>query len=155
MSNRTTSTKAQARPAKPPVAPPCLMVIFGAAGDLAKRLLIPSLYNLTRDGLLGRGFKVLGVDHNTFDDKSFQAEQSAFIHGLAKDKTSEFGKTKLSKAAWSRLCGDLGFMQGDLRMTPPIPRWANALARQPMSSSTSPPRRAFSATSSSAWPRPG
>ena len=49
------------------------MVVFGAAGDLAKRLLIPSLYNLTRDGLLDKGFRLLGVDHNDFDDKSFQA----------------------------------------------------------------------------------
>ena len=39
---------------RPPVvaAPPCVMVIFGAAGDLTKRKLIPALYNLRRDGLL-------------------------------------------------------------------------------------------------------
>jgi glucose-6-phosphate 1-dehydrogenase len=89
------------------------MVVFGAAGDLAKRLLIPSLYNLTHEGLLDRRFQVLGVDHNDFDDKSFQAEQTDFIHGLAKDKTSEFGKTKLSAPIWNRLCGELGFMRGD------------------------------------------
>jgi glucose-6-phosphate 1-dehydrogenase len=113
MSNKTPVTEAKLKPAKPPPAAPCLMVIFGAAGDLTKRLLIPSLYNLTRDGLLGRGFRVLGIDHNAHDDKSFQADQTAFIHGQAKDRTSEFGKTKLLAPAWDRLCAALGFMQGD------------------------------------------
>jgi glucose-6-phosphate 1-dehydrogenase len=113
MSNNPKTTKASLKPAKPPTAPPCLMVVFGAAGDLAKRLLIPSLYNLTRDGLLDRRFQLVGLDHNDFDDKSFQAQQSAFIHDLAKDKSSEFGKTKLSEPTWTRLCGQLGFMKGD------------------------------------------
>ena len=31
---------------------PCILVIFGAAGDLTRRLLVPALYNLKRDGLL-------------------------------------------------------------------------------------------------------
>ncbi len=113
MSNRPKPTRALIEPTEPPTAPPCLMVVFGAAGDLAKRLLVPSLYNLTRDGLLDRGFKLLGVDHNDFDDQSFQAEQTAFIHAIAADKTSEFGKAKLSEPTWKRLCGEFGFMKGD------------------------------------------
>ena len=35
-------------------APPCIMVIFGATGDLTKRKLFPALYNLARAGLLPR-----------------------------------------------------------------------------------------------------
>jgi glucose-6-phosphate 1-dehydrogenase len=35
-----------------PLSEPCIMVIFGASGDLTKRLLVPSLYNLACDGLL-------------------------------------------------------------------------------------------------------
>jgi hypothetical protein len=34
------------------VAPPCAMVIFGAAGDLTKRLVVPALYNLVKAGRL-------------------------------------------------------------------------------------------------------
>src|SRR6266568_47133 len=37
-------------------ADPCALVLFGATGDLAKRKLIPGLYNLHRDGLLPAGF---------------------------------------------------------------------------------------------------
>ena len=40
------------------------MVIFGAAGDLTGRMLIPALYNLARAGLLSREFAVLGVARN-------------------------------------------------------------------------------------------
>jgi hypothetical protein len=39
---------------------PCAMVIFGAAGDLTKRLLVPSLYNLHASRLLPEHFAVVG-----------------------------------------------------------------------------------------------
>ena len=45
-------TKNQSKPA-----PPCVLVIFGGAGDLTKRLLIPSLYNLQAAGLLPDKFR--------------------------------------------------------------------------------------------------
>ncbi|MDQ6833523.1 MAG: glucose-6-phosphate dehydrogenase, partial [Chloroflexota bacterium] len=40
---------------------PCVMVIFGASGDLTRRKLVPALYNLTRERLLPGGFTVVGV----------------------------------------------------------------------------------------------
>src|ERR1700722_13566664 len=40
---------------------PCVMVIFGAAGDLTGRMLIPALYNLARANLLSKEFAVVGV----------------------------------------------------------------------------------------------
>ena len=53
---------------RPPVAPPCLMVIFGASGDLTKRKLIPALFNLRRSGLLPDQFAVLGVARQEMTD---------------------------------------------------------------------------------------
>ena len=44
--------------------PPCAIVIFGANGDLTKRLIIPALYNLARTGLLPKTMALVGVDHN-------------------------------------------------------------------------------------------
>ena len=41
---------------------PCAMVIFGAGGDLTKRLVVPALYNLARSGQLSEGFQLVGVD---------------------------------------------------------------------------------------------
>ena len=40
---------------------PCVMVIFGAGGDLTRRKLIPALYNLATDNLLSREFAVVGL----------------------------------------------------------------------------------------------
>ena len=44
-------------------APPAVMVIFGAGGDLTKRLVVPALYNLARAGMLSDEFAIVGVDH--------------------------------------------------------------------------------------------
>ena len=44
------------------MAPPCAMVIFGAAGDLTKRLVVPALYNLATAQQLSDGFRLVGVD---------------------------------------------------------------------------------------------
>ena len=57
-------TEAVPAPAKPRVGrvgDPCIMVIFGVTGDLTRRKLIPSLYNLASQGLLSREFAVVGV----------------------------------------------------------------------------------------------
>src|SRR5215469_1912058 len=51
---------------------PCVMVIFGAAGDLTGRLLVPALYNLARAGLLSRDFAVLGVARAQYSDDEFR-----------------------------------------------------------------------------------
>src|SRR6204780_2685528 len=51
---------------------PCVMVIFGAAGDLTARLLIPALYNLARADLLSKEFAVLGVARSQMTDEDFR-----------------------------------------------------------------------------------
>ncbi len=104
---------AKLTPSKAPVAPACVMVIFGAGGDLAKRLLIPALYNLSDAGLLARDFKVLGVDHSPGDDADFRQTQGAFIKGLAADKLSEFGLAKIDAKAWTWLADRLFYHVGD------------------------------------------
>jgi len=45
-------------------APPATLVIFGADGDLTKRLVVPALYHLVQAGKLPHEFAVIGVDHN-------------------------------------------------------------------------------------------
>jgi glucose-6-phosphate 1-dehydrogenase len=42
---------------------PCAMVIFGAGGDLTKRLVVPALYNLAHTKMLPENFALIGVDH--------------------------------------------------------------------------------------------
>jgi glucose-6-phosphate 1-dehydrogenase len=53
--------------------PPCTLVIFGATGDLTRRLLMPALRNMRRDGLLPRDFGLLGVASRDLGDDGFRA----------------------------------------------------------------------------------
>ena len=65
-----------------PLSEPCIMVIFGASGDLTKRLLVPSLYNLACDGLLSPHFAVLGSGRSQLDDEAFRAAMASDTEGL-------------------------------------------------------------------------
>ena len=62
-----------------PPSGPCLMVIFGASGDLTKRLLVPALYNLACDGLLPDRFAIVGIAMDELDDDAFRERMSADV----------------------------------------------------------------------------
>src|SRR5438874_1960292 len=55
-----------------PKPPPCTLVIFGAAGDLTKRLLLPALYNLRHARLLPEEFALIAVARHDENDDSFR-----------------------------------------------------------------------------------
>src|SRR5512135_574541 len=52
--------------------PPCTLVIFGATGDLTRRLLMPALRNMRSSGLLPRDFALLGVASRDIGDQGFR-----------------------------------------------------------------------------------
>lgn len=60
-------------------APDCVMVIFGAGGELTRRLLLPTICHLGGDGLLSGNFNVVGVAGHDYDDESFR---DYIIHGI-------------------------------------------------------------------------
>src|SRR5579863_2570953 len=62
---------------------PCVIVIFGAAGDLTKRKLIPALYNLLANKLLPAEFSVVGVTSAEFSDEEFRSKLSSDIREFA------------------------------------------------------------------------
>src|ERR1022692_4137816 len=51
---------------------PCIMVVFGASGDLTKRKLLPALYNLAAEKLLSEEFAVIGFGRRTFGHEDFR-----------------------------------------------------------------------------------
>jgi glucose-6-phosphate 1-dehydrogenase len=65
--------------------PPCLLVVFGASGDLAMRKLLPALYHLAAQDLLDPSFTVLGFARTVMDDQKFreQAVDGLREHGRA------------------------------------------------------------------------
>jgi glucose-6-phosphate 1-dehydrogenase len=62
---------------------PCVMVIFGAAGDLTRRKLIPALFNLAKQDLLSREFAVVGVARNAMTTEDFRKKMSDDIKQFA------------------------------------------------------------------------
>src|SRR5579863_4339773 len=73
--------KVDRTPGRP--ADPCIMVIFGAAGDLTQRKLIPALYNLAKANLLSREFAIIGVAHNPMSTDDFRKKMSDDIRTYA------------------------------------------------------------------------
>jgi len=63
------------------VAGPCVFVLFGAAGDLTKRKLAPSLFNLVKAKLLPDNFAVIGVSVDDLSLQQFGDQVSEFIPG--------------------------------------------------------------------------
>src|SRR5580698_10911589 len=61
------------------VAGPCVFVLFGAAGDLTKRSLIPALFNLVKAKLLPDNFAVIGVSVDDLSTEAFCKQVSEFL----------------------------------------------------------------------------
>ena len=65
------------------VGDPCAMVIFGAAGDLTQRKLIPALYNLAKSQVLSREFAIVGVARAKISTEDFRNKLSQSIKQFA------------------------------------------------------------------------
>ena len=98
--------------ARASAAPPCCFVIFGAGGDLTRRLLMPALYNLRLAGLLDEGFSILGVDARDMDDKAFQAQLRDTMQHFVSERRAE-SATTLDANCWDWMCERLHYLQGD------------------------------------------
>jgi glucose-6-phosphate 1-dehydrogenase len=81
------------------------MLIFGASGDLTKRLLMPALYNLACDGLLSENFAVLGAASSEIADEEFRERMSSEDHGIRKFHT----RPKFDEEVWNDLRGRLHY----------------------------------------------
>ena len=109
------------------VAPPCAMVIFGAGGDLTKRLVVPALYNLVNARRLSDGFQLVGVDlaAKTAEQwrQGLRDMMDEFVaHG------GEFEADQIDQSAWGWLTGRMSYLQGDLNDPGTYRRLAEHLA---------------------------
>ena len=87
------------------VSPPCILVIFGAAGDLTKRKLIPALYNLKETNLLPDNFAVIGVARAEMKDEEFR--------NRLRDEMNEFATEAVKPEIWKWLEERLYYLSGD------------------------------------------
>src|SRR5215813_8467912 len=93
-------------------APPCAMVIFGAAGDLTKRLIVPALYNLVNAKRLSNGFRLVAVDHNAKTVEQWRDGLADMMKEFA-SRDGEFQVDHVNQAAWHWLGERMTYLQGD------------------------------------------
>jgi glucose-6-phosphate 1-dehydrogenase len=92
--------------------PNCAIVIFGANGDLTKRLIVPALYNLGRAGRLPERLALIGVDHNDKTSEQWQQNLHDFLDQSLK-KGGEGSAGSIEDNLWKPLAEDMIFLKGD------------------------------------------
>ncbi|MBD8058885.1 glucose-6-phosphate dehydrogenase [Cellulomonas sp. JH27-2] len=88
----------------PRIAGPCGLVIFGVTGDLARKKLMPAVYDLTNRGLLPPGFALTGFARRDWADQDF----AQIVH----DAVKENARTPFREATWRQLSEGIRFVQG-------------------------------------------
>jgi glucose-6-phosphate 1-dehydrogenase len=82
-----------------PLSEPCTFVIFGASGDLTRRLLVPALYNLAARRLLPERFSIIGVSRGEMSADAFRADLAKGLREFASETINEEFATKLLNSA--------------------------------------------------------
>ena len=89
----------------PRIAGPCGLVIFGVTGDLARRKLMPAVYDLANRGLLPPGFALTGFARRDWEDQDF----AQVVHDAVKANA----RTPFREATWAQLAEGIRFVQGE------------------------------------------
>jgi len=90
------------------------MVIFGASGDLTKRLLMPGLYNLARARRISDKFALIGIDRTEWSEEDFRANLADGVRSFVSDTG---GSGTVAEAfdpdSWEILAGRMSHIDGD------------------------------------------
>ncbi|MFI6676990.1 glucose-6-phosphate dehydrogenase [Kribbella sp. NPDC050470] len=90
----------------PRIAGPCSLVIFGVTGDLARKKLMPAVYDLANRGLLPPGFALVGFARRDYTNQDF----AQIVH----DSVKEHARTPFREEVWQQLAEGFRFVPGDL-----------------------------------------
>jgi glucose-6-phosphate 1-dehydrogenase len=104
-----------------PSADPCCFVIFGASGDLTRRLLVPALYNLAAGGLLPEAFCVIGIGRTQLTADAFREQLQKGLH--------EFAKREVDNAVAAKLLACVTYLDGEAEDARTYERLRHELAR--------------------------
>jgi glucose-6-phosphate 1-dehydrogenase len=88
----------------PRVPDPCALVVFGVTGDLARKKLIPAVYDLGNRGLLPPGFALLGFARRDWGVGEFES--------LAREAAEQHSRTEFRENVWRRVADSLSFLPG-------------------------------------------
>ncbi len=89
----------------PRVAGPCVLVIFGVTGDLARKKLMPAIYDLANRGLLPPGFSLVGFARRDWEDEDFAQ--------VTHDAVKEHARTPFRDTVWEQLSEGVRFVPGE------------------------------------------
>jgi glucose-6-phosphate 1-dehydrogenase len=87
------------------IAGPCGLVLFGVTGDLARKKLMPAIYDLSQRGLLPPGFALVGFARRDWADQDFEQ----VVH----DSVREYARTPFRETVWRQLAEGCRFVPGD------------------------------------------
>ena len=108
---KTRKPPAQHQAAK---APPCTLVIFGAGGDLTKRLLMPAIYNLSKAKLLSDKFAIIAVDRTPKPIEAYRDYLAEGIRSFVSDTASGPATEPFDSQAWEFVASRITHFAGDL-----------------------------------------
>ncbi|HXY59767.1 MAG TPA: glucose-6-phosphate dehydrogenase [Methylocystis sp.] len=108
---------------------PCVMVIFGAEGDLTKRLLTPALYNLARTNALPEDFGLIGVSRGEQTSQAWRDKLHATLESFVAAR-AEFSARAIDEQAWARLSEKMTYLRGDVTMPDTYERLTTELEKQ-------------------------
>jgi glucose-6-phosphate 1-dehydrogenase len=89
----------------PRLAQPCVLVLFGVTGDLARKKLLPATYDLANRGLLPPGFSLVGFGRREWSDEAFAHE----VHGAVR----KHARTPFRDEVWNQMSDGLRFVGGE------------------------------------------
>ena len=109
------TTSAASNTRKQPKTPePCAIVIFGAFGDLTKRLVVPAIYNLGCEKSLPDKITLIGVDLAESDAAAWRKHLHDMLESFIGNASSEFDVDHIDEAIWGKLAGSLDYVRGDM-----------------------------------------
>jgi glucose-6-phosphate 1-dehydrogenase len=89
----------------PRVAGPCVLVMFGVTGDLARKKLLPAIYDLANRGLLPPGFSLVGFARRDWEDEDFAQ--------VTYDAVKQHARTPFRDTVWQQVSEGIRFVQGE------------------------------------------
>jgi glucose-6-phosphate 1-dehydrogenase len=110
-------------------APPCAMVIFGAGGDLTRRLLMPAVYNLAKDKLLSDNFAIVAADRTPKPAKDYRDYLADGVKSFVSDTGSDGAAEPFDAAAWDGVASRITHFAGDFTASDTYARLADLLEK--------------------------
>jgi glucose-6-phosphate 1-dehydrogenase len=89
----------------PRVAGPCVLVMFGVTGDLARKKLLPAIYDLANRGLLPPGFSLVGFARRDWENEDFAQ--------LTYEAVKEHARTPFRDSVWQQVSEGVRFVPGE------------------------------------------